>query len=245
MEYEVRGFRLIYYRRSVISLAPIHLNVLISLEELCFTPIGNNMCFVYRFIITVFRVFFAVFYRNKIVWEVDPKTIPGAAIIAPNHTSYLDPPLVAGSWWKPLHFFAGGHLFEKRWLRWFLFHLNSHPVVKGQELASVRTALQLLREGKKIVVFPEGTRSKDGKMQQLQNGVAFLASQTGSPIIPCFIKGTYGAWPRKCRWPKLFSHRTTCIFGRPIPSRTPDGNFIPKAQLSQSIEQELKRLSNI
>jgi 1-acyl-sn-glycerol-3-phosphate acyltransferase len=202
------------------------------------------MCLIYRFVITLFRSFFTVFYQNKIVWEFDRNSVPGAAIIAPNHTSYLDPPLVAGSWWKPLHFFAGGYLFEKKGLGWLLPRLNSHPVVKGQELASVRTALQLLKEGKKIVVFPEGTRSTDGKMQQLQSGVAFLAHQTGAPIIPCFIKGTYGAWPKESRWPKLFSHRTTCIFGRPIPSRSLDGKPIPKAELSQTIEKELKRLSD-
>lgn len=198
----------------------------------------------YSFIIALFRIFFALFYRNKVFWEFDPKTVPGSAIIAPNHTSYLDPPLVAGSWKGSLHFFAGGHLFEKRGLRWILPRLNAHPVVKGQETMSVRLAMQLLREGKKIVVFPEGTRSKDGRMQQLQRGVAFLALQTQSPIIPCYITGTYGAWPRARRWPKLFSHRTTCIFGRPIAPFDENGNPLTKAQLTEAIQAELLRLSS-
>ena len=199
----------------------------------------------YSFAAGCVRLFVNIFYRNKVCWEFDPKALSGAAIIAPIHASYLDPPVVAGSWHGELHFFAGGHLFKNRVLRWILPRVNTHPVVKGQELIALRSALELLEQGKRVVLFPEGTRSPDGQIQQLQRGVAFLAIQARAPIIPCFLTGTYDAWPRNRSWPHLFGRRTSCIFGRPIYPFEKNGKPIGKAQLTETIQAELARLSRL
>ncbi len=197
----------------------------------------------YRFAAGCCRLFVKIFYKNTVFWEFDPKTFFGPAIIAPNHASYFDPLVVAGSWDGELHFFAGGHIFKKRWLNRILPRVNTHPVVKGQELVTLRSALELLEQGKRVVLFPEGTRSQDGKVQSLQRGVAFLAIQAQAPIIPCYLRGTYEAWPRHRRWPYLFGRRTSCIFGRPISPCGEDGNPISKAQLTEMIQAELARLA--
>lgn len=197
---------------------------------------------VYRFVIFLFRIFFHLFYRNRIEWEFDPKQLCGAAIIAPNHASYLDPPLVSASWPKPLHFFAGKRLFHKGWLGWLLPRLNTHPVEQGQEIATMRLALSLLKEGKKIVVFPEGTRSKDGKMGPMRSGVSFLAFRSGAPIVPCYIEGTYEAWPPTKKRPRMRGRKTLCRFGKPIYPVCDDGTKLSKQEITDAIQTELERL---
>jgi 1-acyl-sn-glycerol-3-phosphate acyltransferase len=185
-------------------------------------------------------LFFWLFYRYKVEWEFDPATV-GTCIIAPNHASYLDPPLISASWPAPLYFFAGSHLFKKRLLRALLSRLHTQPVVKGKELATVRSAAQLLKSGKSIVLFPEGTRSYDGQLQELRTGVALLSTLSGCPIIPCFIQGTQKAWPKEQHYPTLFGNTTTCRFGKPIYPKS----FTSKEELTQALQMELERLAKL
>ena len=203
------------------------------------------MMFFYRAARSLFWVTYKVVYHHKVKWEFDPSTVPGAAIIAPNHVSYLDPPLVCASWPGDLHFFAGYHLFERPIMGWLLRHLCCHPVKAGKELATIRAALHLLRQEKKVVVFPEGTRSDDGVLRPLRNGVAFLAEQSQCPIIPCFVSGTYEAWSRTSRWPRLTGVRTMCCFGRPIWPTDESGAPRSKKKLNELLQESLVRLSEL
>lgn len=185
------------------------------------------------------RLFFWLFYRNKLHWEFDPTKTNSPCIVAPNHVSYFDPLLICSSWPRSLHFFAGSHLFQKRFLHWVLPKLHTHPVVKGKELATIRMAAQLLKDGTSIVLFPEGTRSPDGRIQELRTGVALLSHLSGCPIIPCFIQGTQKAWPRGQRYPRLFGHTISCRFGAPISPQ----EYSSKEQLTEALQNELARLA--
>jgi len=200
---------------------------------------------IYWIVIFFFKVSGWLFFRHRVFFECDPKSISGAAIIAPNHASYLDPPLVSASWPRSLHFFAGKRLFNKWWLKWLLPRLNSHPVEEGKELATMRLALDLLAEGKKIVVFPEGTRSHDGRLGPMRSGVAFLSYRSEAPIVPCYISGTYEAWPRTQKKVQWRGRRTKCVFGKPIYPVDEQGHKRSKQTLTLLIEQELKRLRDI
>ena len=184
-----------------------------------------------------------VFYHNKVEWETDPREIKGGAIIAPNHVSYLDPQLISGSWPGSITFFAGSHLFQKPILGILLRMLCCHPVEKGNELATIRTAIKLLKQGKKIVLFPEGTRSNDGVLKPLRSGVAFLALQSRCPVIPCYISGTYQAWPRSKKWPRFFGVKTICHFGRPIWPCDASGNLVSKEALNEQLYEAISRLA--
>jgi 1-acyl-sn-glycerol-3-phosphate acyltransferase len=199
---------------------------------------------IYRVVTNAFRLFYGLAYDHKVEWEFDIQQLPGAAIVAPNHVSYLDPQLVAGSWPDDLHFFAGKRLFENKIMKWLLDNLYCHPVEKGKELSTIRTAIELLKEGKKIVVFPEGTRSQDGDLQPLRNGVAFLASLSQCPIIPCYVGGSYKAWPRDRKRPRFRGVRTVCRFGRPIWPKDADGKALSKEALNMALEQALIRLAS-
>jgi 1-acyl-sn-glycerol-3-phosphate acyltransferase len=201
------------------------------------------MTLLYPIASLAFRVVYGLLYRHTVTFEFDPKTISGAAIIAPNHVSYLDPQLVSGSWRGSLHFFAGEHLFKSKFFGWLLRGLQTSPIAKGKELGVLRSALHLLKQGKKVVLFPEGTRSPDGTIRGLRDGVAFLALQARCPIIPCYVHGSYDAWPRSRKYPVFFGARTRCIFGSPISPFNQRQELRTKEELSDVLYQELERLS--
>lgn len=192
----------------------------------------------------VLRALAFFLYHHSVQWEFDPKKLVGGAIIAPNHVSYLDPQLVCGSWPGPLSFFAGSRQFEKPVVGLLLRLLCCYPVEKGKELSTIRTAIGLLSEGKRVVVFPEGTRSEDGTLQPLRNGVAFLALQSQCPIVPCYVGGSYEAWPKGQRWPRFRGVTTVCRFGKPISPCDADGTPLSKEALNEQLYDALRRLSS-
>jgi 1-acyl-sn-glycerol-3-phosphate acyltransferase len=198
----------------------------------------------YKVVIGGFRLFYGLLYDHKVEWEFDAQEVSGAAIVAPNHVSYLDPQLVAASWPEDLHFFAGKRLFNNKIMKWILHNLYCHPVEKGKELSTIRTALDLLKQGNKVVVFPEGTRSEDGNLQPLRSGVAFLAHQSQCPIIPCYVSGSYEAWPKTQKRPRFGGVRTVCRFGCPIWPKDAEGNILSKKALNDALQQALVRLAS-
>ncbi len=168
----------------------------------------------YHFIISIVRPFFKIFYRLKVYGtEHFPK---GAAIVAPNHVSFFDPPVVGVTSPDEVHFMAKGSLFRFPIFGWLIRKLNSHPISKGaKDAVVVKEIYKLLMEGKKVLLFPEGSRSFDGKLALLQPGVAFLAYKAKCSIIPVYLDGTFDVWSRKRKFPKLFG-KITCVYGHPI-----------------------------
>jgi 1-acyl-sn-glycerol-3-phosphate acyltransferase len=204
---------------------------------------GKSVKLFYRFASKGFRVVYTILYHHKVEWEFDVQELPGAAIVAPNHVSYLDPQLVSGSWPGDLHFFAGKRLFDNFFMNMLLRGLCCHPVEKGKELATIRAALELLKQGNKVVVFPEGTRSEDGVLRPLRSGVAFLAIQSQCPIIPCYVGGTFDAWPKSKKWPHL-QGRTICRFGKPIWPKDAEGKTLSKEALNNALFEAITRLAS-
>lgn len=190
----------------------------------------------------LFKFLFFVFYRHRVFGlENVPK---GAAIIAPNHVSYYDPPLVAASLPEEVFFLAKESLFSVWILGPLLRCLNSYPVSgSASDLTSFKILCKLLNEGKKVTVFPEGVRAPDGKLQPLQPGVAMLAIRCNCPIVPVYIKGVFEVYPRDKRYPKPWG-RISCTFGKPIYP----GNYASldkkKAQtaITQDLDKELREL---
>ncbi|MDB6081043.1 MAG: plsC [Chlamydiia bacterium] len=170
----------------------------------------------YRLSQFCFRSFFQIFYRHQVIFP-EGVLYPEAAIIAPNHVSFFDPPLMAASWPNDVHFFARKSLFKNPLLNLLISGLNAHPVGSGNDLTSIKLACKLLEEGKKILIFPEGTRSDDGSLIPFKRGVGMLALRAKVAIIPTYIHGTFEVWPKGKRFPHLFFRgKTACIFGKPI-----------------------------
>jgi 1-acyl-sn-glycerol-3-phosphate acyltransferase len=189
------------------------------------------------------QIFFHLFYRFSIYGIDSP--YQGKAIFAPNHTSFLDPPLIGAAWPEEIHFLAKAPLFRNKFWGKILTHLNAHPVHGTvQDIESFRLICQLLKQGKKVVIFPEGERSSTGQLQPIKSGISMLALRMQCPIIPVYIGGTFEAWPKHSFLPK-FGSSIICVFGKPIFPHFPEGmnKKQMQEQLTQQVQQELQALS--
>jgi 1-acyl-sn-glycerol-3-phosphate acyltransferase len=168
----------------------------------------------YWFVRSGLKLFFSSFYRFR-VFGTD-HVYKGGAILAPNHTSYFDPPLISVAWPEEIHYLARATLFHSKPFSWLLRKLHAHPVHgSAQDLHSFKIICKLLEENKQVVIFPEGLRSEDGQLQPIKPGVAMLALRTRCPIIPIYIQGAFEAWPIHQKWPR-FGSSITCVIGEPI-----------------------------
>jgi cytidylate kinase len=175
---------------------------------------SRSMKLFYRFILFVTWCFLTLFYRHK-VYGLE-HYVKRAAIIAPNHNSYLDPPIAAVSWPEEVHFLAKEDLFKPPIFGSGIRALNSHPV-KGDvgDVSVFKTIISLLKEGKQIILFPEGGRM-NGELGEIKPGLGMLLMRSKAAIVPTYIHGAHEIWGRIRKLPKLFGHRTACVFGSPI-----------------------------
>jgi 1-acyl-sn-glycerol-3-phosphate acyltransferase len=130
----------------------------------------------------------------------------GPVILAPNHTSYLDPFAVTYPMRRPVYYLAWHKLFQVPLLRWLIPRLGAIPVDtdKRTDRTAYASALSLLGQGKLLCVFPEGIRGWDGKPNALQSGVGRLAASSGATVVPVWIDGAIAAWPRWRLLPRPF-----------------------------------------
>ncbi|HSX37237.1 MAG TPA: (d)CMP kinase [Chlamydiales bacterium] len=186
-------------------------------EILHFVPQKNRYArkkWLYAAVYWTARAFFKVCFGLKIYGLNHFR--PGAGIIVANHASNYDPPVLSISCPEEVHFLAKESLFNIPLLGRIIRLLNAHPVSRSVTDASTfRSLIVLLQAGKKVILFPEGGRSQDGRMQPLQRGLAFLVQKGGCPIFPAYIRGTYEAWPIQRKFPKLFG-KISVAFGPPI-----------------------------
>lgn len=151
----------------------------------------------------------------KTVGEANIPT-EGALIVAPNHVSHLDPPIVACAQnRRQLTFMAKEDLFRVKILGPVIRSLGAFPVRRGEsDTESIRKAIGLLEEGRAVLVFPEGTRGDGVSIQPINRGVAMLAKRTGAQVMPVGIVGTHRVLPRGQA--RLKRSRMTVSFGKPF-----------------------------
>ncbi len=138
---------------------------------------------------TVFRSITKILFRIKISGKENfPKT--GGFILAANHQSYLDPPVV-GSWApRPVYFMTKAELFENKILGWYLTNTNAIPVRRGEmDRQAIRAILNVITSGNGITIFPEGTRSSTGEFLEPKAGIGMIAKKAECPIIPAYVSG--------------------------------------------------------
>jgi 1-acyl-sn-glycerol-3-phosphate acyltransferase len=144
----------------------------------------------------------------------------GPAIIAANHQSYLDPPLIGVASPSELHYLARNTLFNNPAVGWILTHVNAIPVDRDRgDVGAFRAVLKLLKEGHRTVIFPEGTRTLTGQIQKARPGIGMIVAKTLVPVIPARIFGSFEAWPKNG---KLKPHPITVVIGTPIRFATED-----------------------
>lgn len=137
----------------------------------------------------------------------------GGAIIAPNHQSVWDIPLIGlALCGRRVHFMAKSELFQNPVFGWLIRTLLAFPVKRGTpDRTAIRNAIELLKQEELVVVFPEGTRRKNGELGKPEAGLSLIAAKAGVPIIPVGIIGTRKIFSRNCPFPVVEIH-----FGKPV-----------------------------
>ncbi|MGZ6826138.1 MAG: lysophospholipid acyltransferase family protein [Mycobacteriales bacterium] len=186
-------------------------------------PVEVSGGYLYWVMKVVLTPVLAVAFRPRVEGlEQVPRT--GPALLACNHTSYLDwlfLPLVVRtrriSFLAKLEYFTGTGL-RGRLQRYFFTATGQVPVDRrGADAASaaLAKAAELLGEGRLIGMFPEGTRTRDGRLNRGRTGVARVAAQTGAPVVPCAMVGVFDVAPPGVRVPR--PRKVTVRFGAPMP----------------------------
>ncbi len=172
------------------------------------------MNFSYRCGWTFFRFFFATYFRWRVI---DAKNVPltGGVILAANHESYLDPPLVGAGLKRDINYLARESLFRFPVVGTILHSWNSVPVDRdGGGAKGLKIILGRLLGGAGIILFPEGTRSYDGKLQPARSGIGLVVAKSQAPVVPVRVFGTYEAWGRNQKFPH--PKKVTVRYGVPM-----------------------------
>src|SRR5213076_3309784 len=140
----------------------------------------------------------------------------GPVILAANHQSFADPPLVGSVSDRAVYFLARRSLLKGWFMGWILPKLNVIPVDSetGRDRTALKALIRILRAGQGTLVFPEGQRSPDGKLQPAQPGLGLVIAKTLAPVVPMRIFGAHEAWPRGSK--KIRFHPITIVVGEPI-----------------------------
>ncbi len=149
-----------------------------------------------------FRLMYATYFR----WSVyNPERVPlnGAVILASNHASFLDPPLVGSGLKRAINYLARESLFRFPGIGALLRSWNSVPVDRdGGGAAGLREILNRLHAGGGIILFPEGTRTRDGKLQPARSGIGLIVIKSQAPVVPVRTFGTFEAYGRNNKFPR-------------------------------------------
>jgi 1-acyl-sn-glycerol-3-phosphate acyltransferase len=157
----------------------------------------------YRFLQRLLQLVGVVLYRVRYS-GVNNIPASGGVLVVSNHQSHLDPLLIGVGCPRMLNFVARDTLFHVRWFGSLLKALGAIPIDReGTGINGIKASLKCLKHGGMVLIFPEGTRSKDGKIAAFKPGFAVLAIRTHAAILPMAVEGAFHAWPRWRPFPGL------------------------------------------
>ncbi len=139
----------------------------------------------------------------------------GPALVCANHVSFFDPPLVSICFEKEIHFLARHTLYSNPAARWIFPRLNVTPIDQDRAgMSGLKTMVRLINAGNRVLIFPEGSRSPDGKLQPAAGGAGLVAAKSRAPVIPIRLFGAYEALPMGAARPRFVT--TTAVIGKPL-----------------------------
>lgn len=172
------------------------------------------MSFSYRAFRVLFRLLYAVVFR----WRVEHRErVPatGPVILAANHASFLDPPLICAANDRLVVSLARDTLFKNPVAGAILRSWHVVPVDRdGGGATGLRTIMERLKAGNAILLFPEGTRTRDGRLQPARAGLGLTIIKSDAPVVPVRLLGTYQAFGRHHKLPR--PHQVCVLFGEPM-----------------------------
>jgi 1-acyl-sn-glycerol-3-phosphate acyltransferase len=161
-------------------------------------------------------VVYDMFFRGEVVGvEHLPKS--GAFLIASNHASHLDPPVIGSFVQRQVCFFARKSLWKPGIAAWWLDAVGTIPVDRdgGQDVSAIKRVLRALANDKVLILFPEGTRTPDGNLQTPKPGVGMIICRTQVPVVPARIYGSFEAFGKGVNFPRAGT-KISVVFGPPI-----------------------------
>ena len=195
-------------------------------------------------IVKYFFIFLLKIYNRCSVRWVEKLNPDEKFVVACNHVSNLDPLIVGCFFPRMLRYFAKEELFHNRLFGACIRALGAMPVARDNNASAagaLRGFMKLYQEGSDVLIFPEGGRSLDGKLQPLEGGVAVIAARCQAPILPALIKGAYEAMPTGAKFVKPKKIKIT--FGKPLTFseeiyKSKDG----RAKITAELEKAMREL---
>ncbi|MGA2540822.1 MAG: lysophospholipid acyltransferase family protein [Verrucomicrobiota bacterium] len=161
---------------------------------------------------------FRALFRFYFGWRVcNPERVPesGPVILACNHASFLDPPLAGAGLKRPISYLARASLFGVPVLAAILRSWEVVPVDRdGGTGGGFKAILERLEGGRAILLFPEGTRTLDGRLQPARSGIGLAVIKSAAPVVPVRVFGTFEAYGKHRSWPR--PRQLTVKYGRPM-----------------------------
>lgn len=190
------------------------------------------------------RVGFDMFFRGEVV-GLDNLPKHGGFLVAANHASYLDPILIGSQISRQIVYFARKTLWKGGMSSWWLDSVGVIPVDRdgGQDVAAMKRVLKALKQERGLIVFPEGTRTLDGKLQPAKPGVGFFAIKTQVPVVPVRIFGSFEAYG-KGRSLRLGTP-VTIVFGQPLPPKAYDDPAAGKERAQRASERIMAEIARL
>lgn len=202
---------------------------------------------IYKFIKFIFTIIVHLFWPIRVAGE-DISNFQGPFILAANHVSYLDPIVLGVVVKRPINFIAKKEVYDIPFVNFIMKKIGVIPIDRNSiNPVSIKKSLTLLKDNHILGIFPEGTRSPDGKLLELNKGMVKIALQVSVPIIPVGLSGTFEIYPPEAKFPAFFKRHCIYVnFGKPYyldKNRRKDTEYIKKSLLI--IENEIKRLTQI
>ncbi|MFW5857124.1 MAG: lysophospholipid acyltransferase family protein [Planctomycetota bacterium] len=169
----------------------------------------------------------------------------GPVILACNHASYLDPPILGAAFDRVIAFMARESLFGNPLFGWYIRALNAFPLDRdGDPRTALRAMCAKLETGACVTLFPEGTRTETGRMGPVKRGVGMLAVRSGAPVLPVYIGGSFESWPKGRGQPRRFPLRVETGTLLRVADDLQGGKArrAEEERIRAAVEQDLRRL---
>lgn len=195
----------------------------------------------YRAAWLILHVFFGLYLRWK-VYNRERVPLTGPVILAANHASFFDPPLVGTALPRGIHYLARESLFRFPVLGSVLRYWDAVPVNRDAGGAGLRVILERLLNGAAIILFPEGTRSPDGQLLPARSGIGLAVIKSNAPVVPVRIFGSNRAYGRKHWFPR--PRKVIVKFGQPMDfsAEREEACTAPKPRLKEMYQEASERI---